>query len=154
MKNKLFILIAFLAIVLCSCEKITDNREKPVPENPVMAWLLSIELTGIPQSGLVYSCIEVNAANPEYTHVFITDGAISSKNLPILWKIDGGQRLDKENEIHVFSILSSEVSNPTNTTILLADTIPTFEQLKSKGLPTRLYYNANNVSCKLHFRYD
>ncbi|MBO4454022.1 MAG: hypothetical protein J5761_03080 [Paludibacteraceae bacterium] len=155
MKHTHFLLFFAAAFVLCSCEKtIMDDRERPVPENPGIAWLLSVELTRIPQSGLIYSCLEVNTANPNFMHLFSTDGVISSKDLPILWKIKGGQRLDKENEIHAFSIMSSPQKDPTALEILLVDTIPTFNQLKSIGLPTRLEYSGNGVSCKLHLRYD
>lgn len=150
-------------ILLTACENKIDDRERPVPQNPQIAWLLSVQLTKIPQAGLYYSFAEINTANPQpqYMHVFATNTTISSKDLPILWKIDGGQRLDKEDEIHAFSILSIDPLTETPTPLLIQP-IPTLDQLKAYPIskkdtvsyPTKIRYEENGVACTLIFRYD
>lgn len=162
MKHKILPFI-LAAIVLSACENTIDDRERAVPANPMIAWLLSVQLTKIPQNGLYYSCTEINATNPQpqYTHTFVTDAAISSKDLPILWKIDGAQRLDKEDEMHAFSIISIDPQTG-ETNILMTKPIPTFNQLRAYPLseketlhyPTRLQCEENGVACTLIFRYD
>ena len=150
-------------ILLTACENKIDDRERPVPKNPQIAWLLSVQLTKIPQGGLYYSFVEINTANPipQYTHICATNTTISPKDLPILWKIDGGQRLDKEDEIHAFSILSIDPATETPTP-LLTQPIPTLDQLKAYPIskkdtvsyPTKIHYEENGVACTLIFRYD
>ena len=163
MKNKLFPLLIIAAIMFSSCENKIDERERSVPADPSTAWLLRVQLTKIPQNGLYYSCVEMNTANPqpEYMHTFVTDKAITSKDLPILWKIEGGQLLNKEDEVHAISIMSIDPETG-NTAILLAQSIPTFNQLKAFPIsendtlrcPTKLQCKENGVECTLIFRYD
>ncbi len=163
MKNKLLPLLVIAAMMFSSCENTIDDRERSVPANPCIAWLLSVQLTKIPQNGLYYSCVEINTANPQpqYTHTFVSDKILSSKDLPVLWKIEGGQLLNKENEIHAISIISIDPETK-NTNVLLAKPIPTFNLLKAYPIsekdtlryPTRLRYEENGVECTLIFRYD
>jgi hypothetical protein len=147
MKNKLFIIIATAVLFLTGCEK----KEPPVY---IIGLLSEIELTKIPQDGLYYSCIEINTVNPEpqYTHTFVTPKPISKRDLPIKWVISGGQRLDKENEPHAVSIVSIDESG--NSTILLAQKVPTFMELKALGYPEVLHCVENGVVCKLIFHYS
>ena len=162
MKNKLLPLLVIAAMMFSSCENTIDDRERSVPADPSTAWLLSVQLTKIPQDGLYYSCVEMNTANPqpEYMHTFVTDTTITSKDLPILWKIEGGQLLNKEDEMHAISIMSIEPETG-NQTILLNQPIPTLNQLRTYPsdkyalhFPTRLHYEENGVECTLIFRYD
>ena len=163
MKNKLLPLLVIAAMMFSSCENTIDDRERSVPADPSTAWLLSVHLTKIPQDGLYYSCVEMNTANPqpEYMHTFVTDTTITSKDLPILWKIEGGQLLNKEDEVHAISIMSIDPETG-NTAILLAQSIPTFNQLKAFPIsendtlrcPTKLQCKENGVECTLIFRYD
>ena len=162
MKNKLFPLLVIAAIMFSSCENTIDYRERSVPADPSIAWLLSIQLTKIPQNGLYYSCVEINTANllPQYTHSFITDTVITTKDLPVLWEISGGQRLDKEDEGHAILITGI---NPAigDTTVLLYQSVPSLNQLKNYPsekaalhFPTELCCEQNGVACTLIFRYD
>lgn len=160
MKNK--ILPFILAVIfLSACENTIDDRERPVPKKPVIAWLLSVQLTKIPQNEMYYACDEINTANPKFTHNFITEKPISSKDLPILWKISGAQRLDREDEVHSITIKSIDLTGK-DTISLLNRKIPTFNQLKAYPIsekdtlkyPTKISYEENGVACTLIFRYD
>lgn len=145
MKHVKLLFLAALVLLVTGCEK-----EKPIYK---IAFLSQIELTSIPENGLYYSCIEINTANPlpQYTHTFVTPEPITKRDLPITWTIRGGQRLDKEDEIHAFSIVS--IDEAGNSTILLMQPVQTFVQLKMYGYPDVLNVVENGVVCKLHFLY-
>ena len=66
---RIFPLIA-LAMLFASCEKIMDDRNQPVPNDPKTVWLLSVEVDELPSDVEAYSCavFNVNNANDQFCY--------------------------------------------------------------------------------------
>ena len=145
MKNNIVVFIAAI-LLFTSCEKITDDRSKPTPENPVIAWLLSVEIDRLPDGINVYSCEMYNTANPQYYYSFTGNVA----NLPELLKISGAQRLDQEN----WAITITGYNESVPEILVDAGNIPNMTDLQKFNYPYTMDFEWNNVVGKFFFRYD
>ena len=148
MRNKLLLILC--AAFLCACEGLKDDRNRPVPDNPVIAWLLSVEIDKLPSGTVAYDCSVYVAENPKERHDFKR----TEINLPELLKIPGA-RLLKTNEERILYIgVYADGENTPDT--LMYDTIPSFYNLKMYGFPQVLNFAVyeKDLYGKYHFRYD
>ena len=159
MKHTHFILILATALLLCGCEQITDDRSIPVPQNPKIAWLLSVEVDKLPNSVEAYDCIVFDTEKIEENYNFTR----TEIHLPELLKIPGALLL-KQNRTFAVSFFqfnpqaqdSSELELKELATILVP-TVPDTVINQNDTIinyPQKVRFNESGVEGNFHFRYD
>ena len=182
MRNKLLLILC--AAFLCACEGLKDDRNRPVPDNPVIAWLLSVEIDKLPSGTVAYGCRIDNITHQGSDNYceFLRDEI----KLPELLKIPGASIFVK-NKPHIIQISSQDADgnivelidtiphcpiianiDTTKYYVTLVDTIwmdggvfeldtvdVPFEKYDTTYIYTqKLEYKENGIEFKLHVRYD
>ena len=70
-----------LAMLFASCEKVEDDRNRPVPNDPKTIWLLSVEVDELPSDVEAYSCAVFNVNNANDVNVFTRTESAASGSL-------------------------------------------------------------------------
>lgn len=153
MKNKFFLLAATL-MLFAACEQIEDPRNKPVPDNPRIAWLLSIEMDQLPSNTSAYVCGVVNEVNGnvEFT------AARNTINLPELLKIPGALWLKNNGQYAAgFVMVDSDLN--IDTAVVEIPKLPIIHQnLNGDTInieyPSKIKFDTLGVKGIFHLRYD
>lgn len=163
MKHTHFIFIVAATLALCSCE-IKDDRNRPVPENPKLAWLLSVEVDKLPVGVQAYSCAVYNVDNINDRQIFTR----TEIKLPELLKIPGAKLLlwEKNNSANLqrqyvvsFFQIDPQVENSAAVELatILVPSVPETviaKQDTTVNYPQKVSFNINGVRGYFHFRYD
>lgn len=159
---RIFPLIA-IAMLFASCEKIMDDRNQPVPNDPKTVWLLSVEVDGLPSNVEAYSCAVFNVNNANDVNVFTR----TEVKLPELLKIPGAKYLGTKNRnndrayaVSFFKINTQATESADLLTPLSTIIVPTCSELfkekeeTKKELPQKIGFEESGVKGYLHLRYD
>lgn len=160
---KIFPFIA-LAILFASCEKVEDDRNRPVPNDPKTVWLLSVEVDELPSDVEAYSCAVFNVNNANDVNVFTR----TEVKLPELLKISGGKYLgttymknDRAYAASFFKINtqatdSADLLTPLCTIIVptCSDLLKEYKENEKIEYPQKIKFDENGVKGYLHLRYD
>ncbi len=159
---RIFPLIA-LAMLFASCEKIMDDRNQPVPNDPKTVWLLSVEVDELPSDVEAYSCAVFNVNNANDVNVFTR----TEVKLPELLKIPGAKYLGTKNRnndrayaVSFFKINTQATESADLLTPLSTIIVPTCSELfkekeeTKKELPQKIGFEESGVKGYLHLRYD
>ena len=158
MKHLQIILFAATMILFAACEKIEDDRNIPVPDNPGTAWLLSVEVDQLPSDVKAYSCAVFNIENVDDKNIFTR---VEIK-LPELLKIPGAKYLgtrtlnnDRRYSVSFFKINTQTTDSTELLLHLTTIVVPTCSELLSgKEYPQKISFNDAGVKGYLHIRYD
>jgi len=148
MKNKIFFL-AIVAALFCACEEGTSHF---TPEKPVIAHLMCVEITKIPNAGY-YTCGVFNTTSGVPSKRFpISDAFYSKKDLPVKLIVDGGQRLDKDT--YAICVFKRNALDATPE-LIVSEEISSFSDLKEMGYPEEIKFGqSGGLNGKLYIRYD
>ena len=155
-----------LAMLFASCEKVEDDRNRPVPNDPKTIWLLSVEVDELPSDVEAYSCAVFNVNNANDVNVFTR----TEVKLPELLKIPGGKYLvttymknDRAYAASFFKINTQATDSADLLTPLCTIIVPTCSELlkedeetekEKKEHPQKIKFDENGVKGYLHLRYD
>lgn len=163
---KLLRIIPFIALAMffASCEKIEDDRNHPVPDDPRTVWLLSVEVDELPSNVEAYSCAVFNINNAKDVNVFTR----TEIKLPELLKIPGAKYLGTKNRkndrafaVSFFKINTQATDSADLVTHLSTIIVPTCSDLlkeaeenRNKEYPQKIGFEEEGVKGYLHLRYD
>lgn len=146
MKHTKFFLIIATAIILCACEKPTDDRQHQTPEQINVAFLLNLQVTKIPVNGSYYDCqIPTCKYDPKQLY---------TQDLPEMYRIQGGLAI-WANKIHYINVFKQDSLNADVDTLLYNYELPSFNYLvDSLKAPQYIDHEENGFAIKMEFRYD
>ena len=151
MKKLKFFSLALVALLFCACEE----TPHVTPLNPVIAHLVSVEISQLPYEGYYYTFDVFNSATGiTSSRISWQETAYTYNDLPVVLNVTGGQRLDKERLAVSVCFRVSKEAAPT--VLIDAEAIPSLDDLKALGNPEEVPFGkyVADFAAKLHIRYD